>query len=56
MIAVVAMSLPVPYGGSAGFLYFLIPIYYTIAGTIFGKRETAALEQMQAGAAKTIPA
>jgi hypothetical protein len=37
-------------------LYFLIPIYYTIAGTIFGKRETAALEQMQAGAAKTIPA
>lgn len=53
IVAIFAMSLPVRYGGSAGFLYFTIPIYYTIAGTIFGKREIAALARTQAEASKT---
>jgi len=45
IVAVTAISLPVRFGGSAGFLYFLIPIYYTVSGSIFGKQEAKALKR-----------
>jgi len=39
-----ALLLPARLVGLAGFFYFVIPIYYTIAGTIFGRREKRMLE------------
>jgi hypothetical protein len=56
VVGAIAISLPVQYGGSAGFLYFLSPVYYTITGMIFGKRETATLARMQAEVSKTTQA
>jgi len=52
-IGVLALLVPVRYSGSTGLLYFLIGVYHTISGMIFGKREQLALNRMQAMAAGT---
>lgn len=46
-IGLLAMIVPVRYSGPTGLLYFLIGIYHTISGMIFGKREQLALERTQ---------
>jgi uncharacterized membrane protein len=35
-----ALTLPLQWVGLAGYFYFLIGVYYTVAGTIFGKQES----------------
>lgn len=45
--ALTAVLLPPRLAGLSGYLYFFIGVYYWIAGTIFGKRETLVLERMQ---------
>jgi hypothetical protein len=34
-----ALSLPVNLVGLAGYFYFIIPVYFVVAGTVFGRRE-----------------
>ena len=46
-----ALILPSRLVALAGWFYFSIAAYYTVAGTIFGKRERRALESMKAAAA-----
>jgi len=46
IVAVTAVLLPLRFSGLSGYLYTLIGVYYWIAGTIFGKQETAVLERM----------
>jgi uncharacterized membrane protein len=36
-----AVTLPLNLIGLAGYFYFIIPVYFVIAGTIFGRRERA---------------
>jgi len=47
-VAALARLLPVRMAGSSGFLYFLIGVYHTITGTIFGNQQRSALERLQA--------
>lgn len=52
-----AVMLPPRFVTLAGWFYFSLAAYYTIAGTIFGKRERLALEDTKAAAAAvTTPA
>jgi len=41
----VAWALPAPWVGLAGYWYFCVGIYFTVAGMIFGKRERALRQQ-----------
>jgi hypothetical protein len=41
-----AWTVPPRWVGLAGWLYFGIGAYYTVAGTFFGRRETKLLEAM----------
>ncbi len=43
-----ALSLPLRLVGLAGWFYFVIGVYFTLAGTIFGKRERLLTESMRA--------
>jgi len=47
--ALLAWVLPSRLVGLAGWFYFVISLYFTVSGTIFGKRERAALKRMGAG-------
>lgn len=44
--ALMAAVLPPRLVGLAGWFYFVIGIYFTVSGTIFGKRERALLQRM----------
>jgi hypothetical protein len=37
--ASLALSLPLRLVGLAGYFYFIIGLYFTVAGTIFGKQQ-----------------
>jgi multisubunit Na+/H+ antiporter MnhB subunit len=37
--SLLAVILPLRVSGTSGFVYWLIPVYYTIAGMTIGKRE-----------------
>jgi hypothetical protein len=54
IVGLTALLLPVRYSGLSGYLYFLIGVYHTIVGTIFGKKEKLALERLQADLDKTL--
>jgi len=43
-----ALTLPSRLVALAGWFYFSIGVYYTVAGAVFGKRERLALESMKA--------
>ncbi|HEY6120715.1 MAG TPA: TMEM175 family protein [Pyrinomonadaceae bacterium] len=43
-----ALSLPLRWVGLAGYFYFVIGVYFTLAGRIFGKRERLLTESMRA--------
>jgi uncharacterized membrane protein len=44
-----ALSVPLRWVGLAGYFYFVTGVYFTIAGTILGKRERLLTESMRAG-------
>jgi uncharacterized membrane protein len=46
--AALAWSLPEKWIGLAGWFYFLIGVYYTVSGTIYGNREKVLKEKMSA--------
>ena len=50
MIAITAKLLPARLAGASGYLFCLIGVYHTIAGTIYGKKEKAVLAKMDAAA------
>lgn len=47
VVAITAVLLPLRLSGFSGYLYTFIGVYYWIAGSILGRRETRVLEQMQ---------
>ena len=47
VVAITAVLLPLRLSGLSGYLYTFIGVYYWIAGSILGRRETRVLEQMQ---------
>lgn len=46
--AALALSLPLRWVGLAGYSYFVIGVYFTLAGTIFGKRKRLLMKSMSA--------
>jgi uncharacterized membrane protein len=46
--ASLALSLPLRLVGLAGYFYFVIGLYFTVAGTIFGKQQRQLTESMNA--------
>jgi len=48
LVALNALLLPARIAGLSGFGFMLIGVYYWIAGSVFGKRETLVWERMQA--------
>jgi len=44
--ALLAVTLPQHLVGLAGWFYFVIGIYFTVAGTVYGKRERALVRRM----------
>jgi len=48
LIAIIAKLLPPNIAGAAGYLYTLIGVYHTIAGTIYDKKARLALERVNA--------
>lgn len=48
LVALTALLLPVRISGLSGYLFTLIGVYYWIAGSVFGRRETLVWERMQA--------
>jgi len=46
-----AACLPLGWVGMAGYFYFAIAVYFTVAGTIFGKKERLLKEKMSAASA-----
>jgi uncharacterized membrane protein len=53
--ALLAVLLPLKWVGLAGYFYFAIGIYFTIAGSIFGRRERLLKEGRTATHAKSSP-
>ncbi len=53
VIAITAKLLPTRFAGAAGYLFSLIGVYHTIAGTIYGRKEKAVLAKMNAGQQNT---
>ena len=51
--AAMAWKLPDSWVGAAGYFYFVIGAYYTIAGTIYGRIEGRVKERMEAEVAAT---
>jgi uncharacterized membrane protein len=49
-----AVLLPVRLSGLSGYLYMLIGVYYWIAGSVLGRKESLVLEQMQAESALAV--
>ncbi|HEY6350074.1 MAG TPA: TMEM175 family protein [Candidatus Angelobacter sp.] len=48
VVGATALLLPLRFSGLSGYLYSLIGVYYWMAGTVLGKRETLAWERVQA--------
>lgn len=46
--ALLAVVLPLRVVGLAGWFYFIIGVYFTVAGTIFGKRESKLIARLPA--------
>jgi uncharacterized membrane protein len=46
-----AVILPLNKVGLAGYFYFIIPVYFTVAGTVFGRREQLATDKLSPPAA-----
>jgi len=47
-----AITLPLGKAGLSGMVYWLIPVYFTVAGTTFGRRERRMIEGSKAASAK----
>lgn len=45
---ILAMILPKNWVGIAGYFYFIIGVYFTVAGTIYGKRQRRLLAELNA--------
>ena len=50
-----ALLIPTPFQGLAGFAYMLLPIVHPLHGRMQGKREQAALARMEAAAGELQP-
>jgi hypothetical protein len=46
--ASLALTLPLRWVGLAGYFYFVIGVYFALAGMIFGKRERLLMQSMRA--------
>ncbi len=51
--ALLALVVPEQMVGSAGFVYFVIGIYHSVAGAKFGKQDRLILERMRKSAVAT---